>query len=122
MRISSIIVTAQPIAREIVQRLITASCWFTLTPLPDDCWEIVVKEDQGRTLLLAFDQAMEVRDGLVVPLTQAALLAARDALLRASAEMGDLGQEFEGLHAMWQQGGEGFDALHVVTAALQGEG
>lgn len=47
MKTRTIVLNYEHNALRFARELIQASKWFTLTPLPDDQWEFVVKNEAG---------------------------------------------------------------------------
>lgn len=43
--IKRIVLTSEETIRRVTAGLITASAWFEVTPLPDDEWEVAVKDE-----------------------------------------------------------------------------
>jgi len=49
----SIAVKGVVTAQSLTTKLVTAGCWFTVQPLPDQVWRITVQEDDMPSLLSA---------------------------------------------------------------------
>lgn len=50
-------------ARAIAAVLITNSCWFELTPMPDDVWEFRVKPD-AKAFIATWFELIQMDDGV----------------------------------------------------------
>lgn len=54
--------SGESLARAVVLELVHQSQWFSLTPLPDDLWELCVKEENQERLALILANDQQGRD------------------------------------------------------------